>query len=223
MTRESEREEMMAEALENEKTRVMIVKEEGVFNEETREYDVVEVEMGLGRSKWFREFVEKLRTCIPGDNDYSIGGDCGQRRAELGEDDMEYLYQEYHFLRDSMRSLGYHQIGDTPIGDDAPSRYSNDGTEANPNLHEANALQRLWRAWIGPFNEAQKAMRTLKKVNERCCPECGSDLIESDGEAEADGCAQDWAEWLYWSSWCNETECDWSDSGTELLRSGGSF
>lgn len=52
------------------------------------------------------------------------------------------------------------------------------------------------------------------------CPECGSDNIEYDGDAETDGCASDWATRSYWWVSCNDCD-DFQHKGSFITASGG--
>ena len=86
-----------------------------------------------------------------------------------------------------MRALGNKQVKETLAGDEKNRVSDIYGTEMNPNLEEVQALQRIWERWVRPYNEAVKAVEELRVANEQFCPECGSDLIDHDGESEADG------------------------------------
>ena len=83
----------------------------------------------------------------------------------------------------------------------------------------------IHRTEIRKMLEWEKIESKLAKMKERGfevdnCPECGSDNIEYDGDAETDGCASDWATWSYWWVGCSDCD-DFSHSGKYVSRSGG--
>ena len=54
------------------------------------------------------------------------------------------------------------------------------------------------------------------------CPKCGvKEMPEGDGEAEADGCAMDWAITTYWGYYCQQEGCNHRITGSDVSRSGG--
>lgn len=81
------------------------------------------------------------------------------------------------------------------------------------------------RTEITKILEWEKIESEVARMKERGfevdnCPECGSDNIEYDGDAETDGCASDWATWSYWWVSCNDCD-DFEHKGKFVSASGG--
>ena len=83
-------------------------------------------------------------------------------------------------------------------------------------IHEMDKMQQ-WLKVVSKVNDIKS-----KGFNVDKCPCCDSTNIDFDGDSEADGCAQDWAVWHYWSVWCNDCP-DFKHSGKNVAESGGSW